>query len=145
MELAKYDVIICQQNYNLANTRDFRKYKHKWLGFLEKGGILLVMEVQGNPEQLDWIADLGPRFHLKVRSFSGFQHESAWTNAESELDFGFVKATWGHFAQCAPQWVVTNRNVHEKPIIAYQRVGKGLLLASTTYRPYFPKEKHLEI
>ncbi len=161
-ELAAYDLIIFQQNFNLANTRDLRKYRDRWLAFLERGGIVLAMEVQGNPkpadpgplwemrrfigltQQSDWIADLGPRFRLTVRSFRGFQHGSSWRNADSELDFGFVKATWAHFETWAPQWVVANRNAHDKPIILHQRVGRGLLLASTTYLPYFPQAKHLE-
>ena len=104
----------------------------------------MAMEVQACPEQLDWIVDLGPTFDLKVKSFKTFQHGSSWKNPTAELDFGSVKPTWAHFSDWAPQWAVTNRNVHNKPIVVYQKVGKGLLLASTTYVPSFPKEKHLE-
>ena len=143
-EIERYDIVICQQNYNLANTQDFRKHRDKWLSYLNKGGVILVMEVQSCPEQLDWIVDLGTTYDLKVKSFKTFQHGSSWQNPATELDFGSVKPTWAHFSDWAPQWVVTNRNAHDKPIIVYQKVGKGLLLASTTYVPYFPKEKHLE-
>ena len=143
-EIERYDIVICQQNYNLANTQDFRKHRDKWLSYLNRGGVILAMEVQSCPEQLDWIVDLGTTYDLKVKSFKTFQHGSSWQNPATELDFGSVKPTWAHFSDWAPQWVVTNRNAHDKPIIVYQKVGKGLLLASTTYVPSFPKEKHLE-
>ncbi len=143
-ELDRYDILVTEPNYNLGDTRDFRKYRKKWLSFLEKGGIILVVEVQANPQQLDWVVDLGPDFDLKVETFSKFQQGSSWKNPATELDFGFVKATWAQFSNWAPRWVVANHNVHEKPIILYQKVGKGIILVSTTYPPSFPTAKHLE-
>ncbi len=143
-DLDTYDMLVTEPNYNLGEPRDFRKYRDKWLSFLEKGGIILVIEVQANPQQLDWVVDLGLAFDLQVQTFSEFQQGSSWTNPASELDLGFVKATWAQFSNWAPRWVVTNHNVHEKPIILYQNVGKGLILVSTTYPPSFPTAKHLE-
>ena len=46
-ELAAYDVIVFQQNFIPANTRDLRKYRDRWLAFLDRGGIVLAVEVQG--------------------------------------------------------------------------------------------------
>lgn len=143
-QLARFDIVICQQNYNLRNAHDFRERRKQWLSYLEHGGIVLAMEVQACPEQLDWIVDIGPDFNLTVRSFRDFQHGSPWKNSRSEIDLGYVKPTWGHFSDWAPSWVVTNRNAHEKPIILYRQVGQGLLLASTTYFPFFPRTNHLE-
>lgn len=143
-QIEQYDIVICQQNYNLANTQDFRKHRDQWLSFVNQGGIVLAMEVQESVKQLEWISDLGPDFKLKAHAFKTFQHGNSWKNPASELDFGFVKPTWGHFTDRAPPWVVTNRNAHDRPIIVYRKVGKGLLLASTAYIPYFPKAKHLE-
>ena len=46
-ELAAYDVIVFQQNFIPANTRDLRKYRDRWLAFLDRGGIVLAVEGQG--------------------------------------------------------------------------------------------------
>jgi hypothetical protein len=143
-KLDDYDMVFTEPNYNMKDIHDFRQYRAKWLSFLENGGIVVVIEVQANPQQLDWVVELGPDFDLTVQTFSEFQQGSSWENPASELDFGFVKPTWAHFSHWAPQWVVSNHNVHEKPIILYQKVGNGLFVVSTTYPPSFPTAKHLK-
>jgi len=141
--LDKYDILLFHENCQLKNPQNFSKYKKKWFSFLKRGGVIIVQDVQEMP--LDWITSLGPSFNLSLKAFPDFQESVEWTNPLAELNFGSIKATWAHFKDWSPEWIVTNKNAHNMPIVLYQRLGKGLIVVTTSYfSSGFPREKHLK-
>jgi hypothetical protein len=141
--LDRYDLLLCQMVYNLHEPQDFKPHRDAWLSFLTGGGVVVVAGPQDTKLQWDWIVDLGPRFRFDLRSFRGFQKGSDWKSAEAELDFGPVAPRWAHFRSWSQKWTVTNHDVHGKPIVLYQKVGKGLLVVSTSYGGGFARAEDL--
>lgn len=143
LNLDRYDLLLCQTIYNLHEPRDFKPHEDAWRSFLEKGGVIVVAGPQDTKLQWDWIVELGPRFQFDLAFFRGFQKSSDWTNPKAELDFGRVDARWAHFKSWSEKWTVTNHDVHGKPIVLYQKVGKGLLIVSTSYGGGFARAEDL--
>ena len=141
--LACYDLLLLHGVYNLANPTDFRSYRDQWLAFLDRGGVIVVAGIQDHPTQWDWIVDLGEEFRFDLTTFSGFQKPDDWTNTEAGLVFGPVKATWAEFETWSSAWTVTNRNANGKPIVLYQKVGKGIIVVSTSYLGAFSRAQDL--
>jgi len=141
--LDRYDLLLCHTIYNLSNPQDFKPYRDAWRGFLDRGGVIVVAGPQDTKRQWDWIVDLGPRFRFDLATFRGFQKGSDWRNPEAQLDFGHVEPRWAHFRQWSEGWTVTNHDVHGKPIVLYQRVGRGLLVVSTSYGGGFARAEDL--
>ncbi len=142
--LDNYDILLFHENCNLKNPQDFGLYKENWLSFLKKGGIILVQEVQDN-NHLNWIPSLGPSFQFSLQKFHDFQKSNDWTNPKAELNFGPIKSSWAHFTSWSPEWIVTNKDGHDLPIVLYQRVGKGLILVTTSYYSRgFLREKEIK-
>ena len=138
-----YDMVIGSVLYNLANPQDFKVYRSQWLGFLERGGVIVVSGPQDTVAQWDWIPDLGADFHFTLKTFKAFQKRSDWTNPDAELNFGPVSAAWAQFSSWSPKWTVTNHNANGKPIVLYQEVGKGLIVVATTYQSMFTRPQDL--
>jgi len=142
--LDSYDFLFLHGVYNLANPTDFRPHRDQWLAFLNRGGVIVVAGMQDHPTQWDWIIDLGDDFQFDLKTFKGFQKSSDWTNEESELVFGPVEARWAQFETWSPAWTVTNRNAKGKPIVLYQKVGKGVIVVSTSYLDAFTRASDLD-
>ena len=141
--LDSYDFLLLHGVYNLANPTDFRPHRDQWLAFLDRGGVIVVAGIQDHKSQWDWIIDLGADFQFDLKTFSGFQKPSDWTNTESHLIFGPVKARWAQFKTWSPAWTVTNRNANGKPIVLYRKVGKGIIVVSTSYLGAFSRASDL--
>ena len=141
--LDHYDVVLGSTLFNLKDPQDFKVHRAEWLSFLKRGGVIVVAGPQDDTAQWDWIVDLGEDFRFEIRTFRAFQKHNDWTNHEADLDFGPVSAAWANFSSWSPKWTVTNRDANGKPIILYQRVGKGLVVVSTTYQSMFTRRKDL--
>ncbi|MDD5483569.1 MAG: DUF4091 domain-containing protein [Kiritimatiellae bacterium] len=130
--LHDYDILLFHENCNLANPQKFDRYHEQWRSFLENGGVIIIQEAAAN-DHLDWLASLGASFQLSVKIYPEFQKSNDWTNPGAELNFGPLLSSWAHFTKWPPEWIVANRDGHDMPIVLYQRVGKGLIVVTTSY------------
>ncbi len=131
--LDRYDMLLFFNLSNVTNPRDFKPYRVQWLRFLKRGGVIFADGIQEATSNFDWIAQLGPDFRFVLKTFRAFQKSNDWTNPKAELNFGKVGAKWAEFANWSDKWTVINRNGNGQPIVMYQKVGKGLIVVSTSY------------
>ena len=141
--LDSYDFLLLHGVYNLANPTDFRPHRDQWLAFLDRGGVIVAAGIQDHPTQWDWIIDLGADFQFDLKTFKAFQKSSDWTNEDAGLVLGAVEARWAEFSTWSPAWTATNRNANGKPIVLYQKVGKGVIVVSTSYLDAFTRAADL--
>jgi hypothetical protein len=61
-KLDDYDYVVAASVANFEHTVNMKPYAAKWLDYLNKGGVLIVVDANYNSVLSKWVATFGPEF-----------------------------------------------------------------------------------
>lgn len=117
-----------------------------WADFLARGGILIVGDVETNPNAASWLEAIDPALTLPPRMAGTPQQNAAWWNPSAAAVNGPEKLGLSTSAQRfdlaaaeAAGWTILARCADGNPIYLYRRHGRGqvAVLFSTKWQHGF--------
>lgn len=144
--LDEFDVVISASTGNYEHIQDMGPYKDQWLSFLNKGGILLIVDANYDSVLDKWVNKFGDDFVLttsgcapftKKNGGSGdvkFDAKSPILTVPNDLRDNFVheNGIWSHLESWPAGWTSLITCADKRSLFLYKRVGKGLV-AVTSY------------
>ena len=148
-KLGEFDVIISSSTGNYEHVQDMGLYKDHWLSFLNKGGILLVVDANYESVLNSWVNKFGDDFILTTSGcapFTGknegnsevkFDAKSPILTVPNDIRSDFVRegGIWSHLESWPAGWTSIITCADSKSLFLYKRVGKGLV-AVTSYASF---------
>ncbi|MBI5831031.1 MAG: hypothetical protein HZB16_01805 [Armatimonadetes bacterium] len=133
--LGEFDVVLGTALYNLGNPQDLLARRAEVVGWIERGGALLLTDTNYN-EHLACLAGLGDGYAAEaVRCEVGGLPVTLPEPDHSLLNWpNRVKAsaTWSHM-KLGPKWRVLARCADGSPIFAIAPLGRGFIQLSSTW------------
>ena len=146
-QLNNFDIVIGGGVSNYHNSQDFQPYADRWLTFLQRGGVVIATDASYGAINNSWIGSLDPAFRTTSALCSAHARPSPETaavrftagdpllNLSQDLMPGLAtKTNWAHLDEMGPDWSVAVRCSDDKPVLAYRRVGSGLLVVTNYFR-----------
>ncbi|MBT3380336.1 MAG: hypothetical protein HN742_32250 [Lentisphaerae bacterium] len=144
-KLDGYDIVIGCSVLNLENTQDFGPVKEPFMRFLENGGIFLLTDASYASSHAV-IGTWSPDFALSSATASAHSRPSEETRRISLgnapglaqvphdlLPLAQAAGHWAHMVCTSPSWQQALVDSDGKPVLAWQPVGKGVLVATSYY------------
>ncbi|MEI6913583.1 MAG: hypothetical protein WCL39_00455, partial [Armatimonadota bacterium] len=135
--LDRYDLVILTACYNLAFTQHFGAYAKEWKSFLQRGGILFVMDFENSPPGgISWLGQVSPEFLARPSGkLSPYATKPAEWIADHPLmrDVQIQELCYTYWDYVSPDYTPLVRDGDGRPVLAMQEVGDGVLLISTLY------------
>ena len=147
--LSEYDVVISSSTGNFEHIQDMGPYKEQWLSFLNKGGVLLVVDANYDSVLGSWVNKLGEDFKLTSSGCAPFTHKNGGSGEvkfesksplltapyDIKADFARRGGNWAHLESWPAGWINLITCADGKSHFLYRRVGKGLV-AVISYASY---------
>lgn len=147
--LAEFDVVISASTGNYEHVQDMGLYKDQWLSFLNKGGILLVVDANYESVLNSWVNKFGDDFVLTSSGCSPFTNKNGGSSevkfdtkspiltVPNDIRNDFVRESgiWAHLETWPAGWTSIITCADNKSLFLYKRVGKGLV-AVTSYASF---------
>ena len=145
-KLDQYDVVIACSVFNLEHTQDLGTLRQPFLDFLSRGGMVLVTDASYGSTLGKGLCAWSPDFTLSTATASSHRRPSPETR---RLTFGPDPALaqapnellamaesvrhWAHMVPKSDAWRRALLDSDGQPTLVWQRVGKGLLVATSYY------------
>ena len=145
------DLVVLGWTFNLdfKNVVDLSVHRDKWMGYLERGGVILVTNAVYK-EHIDWLARVDPSLHVALGEPIEIPRVPApWRQTERQDMRALSQSPclitpWKGLGKPAAAWTVVARSADEQPIVLLQEIGKGVIVVSACYRGYgFPDRQWL--
>ena len=140
-KLDDYDYVVAASVANFEHTVNMKPYAAKWLDYLNKGGVLIVVDANYNSVLSKWVATFGPEFACNEQNCKSLHSNNDKEKAKTYKDhplmltpqpLGDLLKTryshWAHIKDLAPQWNVLVSCVDNHALFAFQEVGRGLVV-----------------
>ena len=131
-----YSAVIFCPAYNYSNTVDFTLYKEQLNNYVNNGGILIITDAN-YPSHYQWIGQVFPNYYFSsgVAELEQEGYNSIYANSHSPLldNVPSIPLPWCRTDKVSPDWKILARDRHMNPSTVYATIGKGILLASTSY------------
>ena len=135
--LPRYDMVVCTICYNFNDPQNFGAYAKAWKAFLDRGGVLFVMDFENDPPNgLTWLAESDPRFLVRGGGkHSPYAQKPPKWIADHPLVKGLddLRLCWSYWDYVSPCYTPLIRDGAWRPQLAMQEVGDGVLVISTLY------------
>jgi hypothetical protein len=145
--LGEFDLVISAGVGNYENAVDMAAYKDAWLGFLERGGLLLITDASYGQVLNQWVNGLGPDYALSSTECAFHRRDkddpermvfaatSPLLHVPTELPPLLAGKTnlWAHLDSWTPAWTSLVTCADGKSLLVTRDVGKGCLLATSYY------------
>ena len=135
--LPSYDMVVFTICYNFNDPQNFGAYGQEWKAFLERGGVLFVMDFENDPPNgLTWLAESDPRFLVRGGGkHSPYAQQSPQWIADHPLvnNLADPRLCWSYWDYVSPCYTPLIRDGAWRPQLAMQEVGDGVLVISTLY------------
>jgi hypothetical protein len=135
--LPSYDMVVFTVCYNYSDPQDFGAFAREWKAFLDRGGILFVMDFENDPPKgLTWLAESDPRFLVRGGGKpSRYAQQAPRWIADHPLVNGLAdsRLCWSYWDYVSPYFTPLVRDGAWRPQLAMQEVGDGVLVISTLY------------
>ncbi len=145
--LAEYDLVVMGTGYNIENSQDFGQYGAQWRAWVEKGGCLVVTDANYGP-MFYWLSAVDPALKWGCLGQMNEWREAppSWVAADHPLMQGVQpqNVPWTYPVYWSQAYTPLLADKDRRPIIAYQEIGKGIVVVSSAYRQYnFPSPPFL--
>ncbi len=148
-ELDRYDVVIFSTVHNFDRKADLATGADRLRSFVESGGALVLCDLNYD-QQTDWLSALDPQVRWEVKG------EKLNPNPDAPLRVAQpTHPLLDRVETPSPPWSQVTRigsgmtplyvDVDNKPVVAYMKLGKGVVFLSNLYHPYgWPDARFLE-
>jgi len=145
--LDRYAVMVLGTGYNFENPQDFAAQAGAIRAYLEAGGCLVVTDAN-YPQMYGWLAAVDPGLRWTCRGEMNPYREAppAWVDAAHPLmrDVKPPNIPWTNPVHWSQAYTPLVADTGHRPVIAYQEIGKGIIVVSSAYRQYdFPNAPFL--
>jgi len=149
--IGDYDLVVLGWTFNLdfANVVDLSVHREKWMGYLERGGVILVTNAVYK-QHIDWLARVDPSLHVEVGEVIEIPRVPApWRQTERQDMRALSQAAclvtpWKGLGKVAAEWTVVAKGADGQPLVLLQEIGKGVIVVSACYQGYgFPDRQWL--
>ena len=140
-KLDSYDYVVAASVANFEHTVDMKPYAAKWVDYLNKGGVLIVVDANYNSVLGKWVATFGANFACNEQNCTALNSNDQKKREKTYKDHplmltpqplgDLLKTRYGHWAHIkdlAPQWNVLASCVDNHALFAYQEVGRGMVV-----------------
>ena len=155
-KLDEYDVVVACSVFNYEHTQDLLPVGEPFLGFLRRGGILLVTDASYASTLAGGVCKWSVDFALGSERASAHTRPSEETRrlrygpapglAQVPNDLLPLASEAGHWAHMVPQSETWREAIHDSdgcPTLAWQPVGRGLLVLTSYYSLHRGKKQEL--
>lgn len=137
-KLDAFDIVVAGTVANNTHTVDFAPLAAKWRAWLERGGVLMVVDANYRSVLDDWVAKLGEDLACGSATCSAHTKRTpaaraitvrpdAFLHLGHDLEAGLRtrEGHWAHLTRLDGGWLTPIRCADGAPIFAYREVGKG--------------------
>lgn len=138
--LADFDMIIATSVANYSHTVDLSPHAAEWLEYLNRGGMLLVVDANYSSVLNDWVGKLGPGFAVATEHCSAHVKKTPASRAVTVGDHPFlraprdlaaaltVKSHWAHMTRIPEGWERLITCSDGEGLLLLKTVGRGLVV-----------------
>lgn len=138
--LADFDLVIASSVANYSHTVDMGPYAGQWLDYLNRGGMLLVVDANYGSVLNDWVAKLGPDFAVGTENCSAHKLKTPESRAVTVHNHPFlwmpcdlaaaltVKSHWAHMMRIPDGWERLITCSDDEALLLLKTVGRGLVV-----------------
>lgn len=143
--LPETDLVVAASVANYEDTVDLGAQRDAWLGFLERGGVLLITDASYDSVLSKWVGGFGEGFALATETCVAHREKTPDSQACTYSDQPLLcipndlrpllarRNNWAHLASWAPAWESLIACADGKSVMVMQRVGRGLLVVTSHF------------
>jgi hypothetical protein len=144
--LGEFDLVIATSVGNLENPQDMTLYREQWLGFLNRGGCLLITDASYGTALNEWVNTFGPEYALSTAVCAAHRDQTPESRETTFADHPLMTCpndlapllsrrenVWAHLESWPEGWesLITCRDGHS--LFLVKHVGRGLLVVTSHY------------
>jgi len=138
--LADFDLVIATSVANYTHTVDMGPHAGAWLDYLNRGGMLLVVDANYSSVLNDWVAKIGPDFAVATENCSAHTVKTPASRAVTVNNHPFLsmpcdlaaaltaKSHWAHMMRIPAGWEQLITCSDDEGLLLLKTVGKGLVV-----------------
>ncbi|MBQ0105240.1 MAG: hypothetical protein KBT47_04295, partial [Armatimonadetes bacterium] len=139
--LEEYDAVVTSVLFNYDTPADFSPYTDKFRKYVENGGIIVYSDMN-YPSHYNALESVFPEYIFrgdKNRGKSGDRAIILEPDLPIFKNIGEFTNSWACVSEISDNWTILATDSDFNPTIAIAPIGKGFIVASTTYTEYsFP-------
>ena len=144
--LGEFDLVIATSVGNLENPQDMAPYREQWLGFLDRGGCLLITDASYATALNQWVNTFGPEYALTTAVCAAHREQTPESRETTFADHPLMTCPddlapllrtrwmiWAHLDSWPEGWESLITCKDGKSLFLARPVGKGLLIVTSHY------------